>query len=281
MDNKDITVVITSFKSEKKIIKCINSIGKDIKIIVIENSNDKELKEKLEKEYYNLKCVLSDQNLGYAKGNNLGLSMVNTKYALIINPDAEVHSQAINNFFSSAKTNPDFAIIGPFIQESQRGEFFESEKKGIFEVKNIKGFAMFLNLDQFKNIGFFDENFFIYFEEIDLCKRLIENKKKIYLDTNIKITHAGGTSHEEGINYEMEKSRNWHWMWSTFYFHKKHYGYMIAMIKILPKFLSSMIKMIFYGIISDNKKKVIYSCRFNGILNSILMKKSWYRPKIY
>ena len=103
MDNKDITVVITSFKSEKKIIKCINSIGKDIKIIVIENSNDKALKEKLEKEYYNLKCVLSDQNLGYAKGNNLGLSMVNTKYALIINPDAEVHSQAINNFFHQQK----------------------------------------------------------------------------------------------------------------------------------------------------------------------------------
>ena len=103
MDNKDITVVITSFKSEKKIINCINSIGKDIKIIVIENSNDKVLKEKLEKEYYNLKCVLSDQNLGYAKGNNLGLSMVSTKYALIINPDAEVHSQAIDNFFLSAK----------------------------------------------------------------------------------------------------------------------------------------------------------------------------------
>ena len=54
MDKKDIKVIITSFKSEKKIIKCINSIGKDIKIIVIENSNDKALKEKLEKEYYNL-----------------------------------------------------------------------------------------------------------------------------------------------------------------------------------------------------------------------------------
>ena len=281
MNNKDITVVITSFKSEKKIINCINSIGRDTKIIVIENSNDKPLKERLEKEYFNLKCTLSNKNLGYAKGNNLGLSMVNTKYALIINPDAELHSQAINNFFLSAKTNPDFAIIGPFIQETQENKFFENQKKEICEVKNVKGFAMFLNLDQFKDIGFFDENFFIYFEEIDLCKRLIDNKKKIYLDTNIKITHAGGSSHEDSINYEMEKSRNWHWMWSTFYFHKKHYGYIIAIIKIFPKFLSSMMKMIFYGIISNNEKKDIYNCRFNGILNSILMKKSWYRPKIY
>ena len=280
MNNTDITAVITSFKSEKKILNCIQSLDKSTKIIVIENSNDKRLKERLEKEHTNLKCVLSDRNLGYAKGNNLGLSMVNTKYALIINPDAELHNQAINNFFLSAKSNPNFAIIGPFIQDSKINNQSASQKKGIIEVNSVKGFAMFLNLDQFKDIGFFDENFFIYFEEIDLCKRLINNKKKIYLDTNIIITHAGGTSHEESINYEMEKSRNWHWMWSTFYFHKKHYGYIIALIKIFPKFLSSMIKMIFYGIISNNEKKDIYYCRFEGILNSILMRKSWYRPKI-
>ena len=257
MDNKDITVVITSFKSEKKIIKCINSIGKDIKIIVIENSNDKKLKEKLEKEYYNLKCILSDQKIGYAKGNNLGLLMVKTKYALIINPDAEVHIiKQLIIFFHQQKQILILQSL-PFYSRVTKIIFFESEKKGIFEVKNVKGFAMFLNLDQFKNIGFFDENFFIYFEEIDLCKRLINNNKKIYLDTNIKITHAGGTSHEESINYEMEKSRNWHWMWSTFYFHKKHYGYMIAIIKIFPKFLSSMIKMIFYKLFLIMKKSYL------------------------
>ena len=103
MNNKDITAVITSFKSETKIQNCIKSLGKDLKIIVIENSNDKKLKDKLEKEYSNLKCILSDKNLGYAKGNNLGLSMVDTNYALIINPDAEVESQTINNFFLTIK----------------------------------------------------------------------------------------------------------------------------------------------------------------------------------
>ena len=86
---------------------------------------------------------------------------------------------------------------------------------------------MFLNLDQFKDIGFFDENFFIYFEEIDLCKRLIQNNKKIFLDTNIKINHSRWYfTRSVSINDEMEKSRNWHWMWSTFYFNKKHYGYL-------------------------------------------------------
>ena len=280
MVNKDITAVITSFRSENKILNCIKSLGQDIKIIVVENSNDKKLKDKLENEYSNLRCILSDKNLGYAKGNNLGLSMVKTKYALIINPDAEVQKEALDNFFSTVKINPNFAIIGPYIQETKNNILSKEVKKGLYPVKNVKGFAMFLNLKQFEELGFFDENFFIYFEEIDLCKRLIKSNKKIFLDTNIKINHSGGTSHEKSINYEMEKSRNWHWMWSTFYFNKKHYGYIIALIKILPKFLSAILKTIFYKIMSNNEKKDIYYCRFEGILNSILMRKSWYRPKI-
>ena len=280
MNNKDITAVITSFKSENKIVDCIKSLGSEIEIIIIENSNDKKLKNKLEEKYSNLKCILSEQNLGYAKGNNLGLSLVKTKYALIINPDATVQSNTIENFIQTAKLKQDFAIIAPFVQEKNQNNL-KGFRDGITEVKNVKGFAMFLNLEQFRNIGFFDENFFIYFEEIDLCKRLIQNKKKIFLDTNIIISHAGGTSHEESINYEMEKSRNWHWMWSTFYFHKKHYGYFIALIKILPKFLSAIIKLIYFTLTSNKKKQDIYRFRFNGILNSILLRKSWYRPKIY
>ena len=280
MNNKDITAVITSFRSENKILNCIKSLGKDIKIIVIENSNNIKLKEKLEKDYSNLKCILSNENLGYAKGNNLGLSLVKTKFALIINPDAAVDENAINNFLSTAKLKSDFAIIAPYIQEEKSNINLETAK-GIFQVKSVKGFAMFLNLDQFKNIGYFDENFFIYFEEIDLCKRLIKNNKQIFLDTNIKINHKGGTSHDNTINYEMEKSRNWHWMWSSFYFHKKHYGYFIALLKILPKLISAFLKMIFFKLISNKQKKDIYYCRFDGILNSILLKKSWYRPNIY
>ena len=278
MNNKDITAVITSFKSETKISNCVRSLGKNIKIIIIENSNDKKLKDKLEKEYPNIKCVLSNENLGYAKGNNLGLAMVETKYALIINPDAEVQNKAIDNFLLTAENKPNFAIIAPFIQENNNQ--VTKINNGIFEVKNVKGFAMFLNLKECEEVGFFDENFFIYFEEIDFCRRLIRNNKKIFLDTNIRINHSGGTSHDVSINHEMEKSRNWHWMWSTFYFHHKHYGYLIALIKILPKFVSAIFKTCFFKFISNKEKKDIYYCRFEGILNSILMRKSWYRPKI-
>ena len=82
MNEKDITAVITSFKSENKIQNCIKSLGKEIKIIVVENSNDNKLKQKIENEYSNLKCILSEKNLGYAKGNNLGLSFVKTQICI-------------------------------------------------------------------------------------------------------------------------------------------------------------------------------------------------------
>ena len=78
----------------------------------------------------------------------------------------------------------------------------------------------------------------------------------------------------------VEINRNWHLMWSTFYFHKKHYGYLSAMIKIFPKLSSSLIKFIFFLISFQKYKSEIYKHRLLGIINSVLLRKSWYRPKL-
>ena len=139
---------------------------------------------------------------------------------------------------------------------------------------------MFLNLKQFDKIGLFDENFFIYLEEIDLCKRLRSQNKKIYLDKKVVIHHIGGSSHNKQIEFEMELSRNWHWMWSLFYYNKKHYGYIFALLSVSKKFFSSLIKIFLYSLIFNQYKKKIYLQRFSGLYNSIIGNKSWYRPKI-
>ena len=73
MSIKDITIVITSFKSEKKIRSCLNSIDKQYKVINVENSNDQDYKEKIESEFKNVKCILTGGNLGYARANNIGI----------------------------------------------------------------------------------------------------------------------------------------------------------------------------------------------------------------
>ena len=139
---------------------------------------------------------------------------------------------------------------------------------------------MFLNLEQFKNVGFFDENFFIYLEEIDLCRRLINQGKKIFIDPTIEIFHEGGKSHDSSINFEMELSRNWHWMWSQFYFEKKYNGYFSSLIKIFPRIFSAIFKTILYTLLLNKDKLLIYFYRLKGVTSAILGQSSWYRPKI-
>ena len=280
MKTFDLTIIITSFHSSDKIFNCIESIEKSIKIIVIENSNDEKLKEEIHSKYQNVECILSKENLGYGAGNNLGLSKVETSYALILNPDVTLNNDAINKFFLSINNLEDFGIIAPISQNEKYNNFNINDDKEIKEVDNVKGFAMFLNMKNLKQINFFDDNFFLYFEEIDLCRRLKKNNSKIFIDPTIKVSHLGGTSHNSQIDKPMELSRNWHWMWSTFYFHKKHYGYLTAILKILPKLSSSLIKFIIFLITFQKYKSEIYKHRLSGIINSVLLKKSWYRPKL-
>jgi len=281
MLNSKITIIINTFNSEEQIFGCLDSIKSDYKVIIIENSNNNAFKQNVEKKYKNVECFLTGTNLGYAKGNNLGLSKVTSKYALILNPDTTIESQAIDNFFVSAEKYENFSIIGPAVQEDKdRIKYQNKNNQDLIEVNSVKGFAMFLNMKQFENVGFFDENFFIYFEEIDLCKRIKALNKDIYLDPKIIIDHLGGSSHNSKINFEMELSRNWHWMWSTFYYHKKYDGFIFALFQVSGKLISSLIKSGIYLILFNDSKKKIYYQRLSGLMNSIIGKKSWYRPKI-
>ena len=275
MSESKITIVITSYKSDNKIYNCLDSINNRYKVIVVENSDNVSFKHKLETRYSNLTCILAGENLGYAKGNNLGLSKVNTPYALILNPDTIVHENAIEKFFYKAEKINDFAIIAPAAQDEKNES---NNSKNFIEVDTVKGFAMFLKLSEFNEVGFFDDNFFIYLEEIDLCRRLRKKNKKIYLDPEIIINHQGGSSHDEKYNFEMELSRNWHWMWSTFYYTKKYNGLFFAIISTSRKFISSILKYIFYLIIRNESKKCIYKQRMSGLFNAMIGNTSWYRP---
>ena len=276
MEIKDLSIVITTFKSENKIYSCLDTLPKKIRIIVVENSNNEKFKKELNTKYPHVECILMGKNQGYSVANNFGLLQVKTKYALVLNPDTKMDKDALTNFLNTAYTYPDFWLIGPGNGQSKA---VKNNSKKVFEVDNLKGFAMFFNIDKFNN-KFFDENYFLYFEEIDLCKNVKINEGKIFLDTSIIIYHEGASSVDKKFKTELEKNRNWHWMWSTFYFHKKYKGFLTALIIIFPKLVSSLFKIIFYFLIFNKRKKEIYLNRLSGIINSIAGNKSWYRPTI-
>ena len=276
MKSKELTIVIVAFKSDKKIISCLESISNKIPIIIVENSDNVDFKKNIESKFKNVNCILTGENKGYSIANNIGLKLVKSKYALVLNPDTVLEKNTIKNFFVFAELNKDFWLVGPASDQMVEIDY---KSKNSQEVKNLKGFAIFFNMSKF-NGEFFDENFFLYFEEIDLCKRIQINKGKIFLDKNIIINHEGGKSVNNFFSFELEKNRNWHWMWSTFYFHKKYKGFFLATIIIFPKLLSALFKSIFYLIIFNKKKRDIYLHRLSGVLNSIAGKKSWYRPAL-
>ena len=281
MSIKDITIVITSFKSEEKLKICLNSINRLCNVIIVENSDNQDTKKKIEKEFDNVECILAGENLGYGKANNIGLKEVTTKYALILNPDTTLFESTLENLIEATKEIPEFAIMAPYQQErmiekKEDNLQFLSPK----QVKSVKGFAMLLNLIEFKDIGFFDEVFFLYFEDIDLCRRVDKKNKKIYLIPSVHINHLGGKSSKDSIDIERELTRNWHWMWSTFTYHKKYKGFFSSLLIIFPKLISSIFRVLLYTLFMNKKKKAIYYHRYSGLINAIIGRSSWHRPRV-
>ena len=272
MKSTDITFVIVTFNSEKIIEDCLNSLPNESKKIIVENSGNENLKINLEKNFTNLKCYIMKENLGYGRANNFGISLAETDYIFILNPDVKFSNKTMNKLLDVLKDEL-FTIAAP-VDKNEVKEF-NFNNRNLIEVEFVRGFAMLLNKKNFLK-GFFDENIFLYLEEIDLCKRVKDEKGRIIL-INAELTHEVGFSHGKRDDFEMEKSRNWHWMWSKFYYNKKHKGYIYGFIITLPNFFSAIFKFIFYSLI-NRKKKEIYKMRILGLLNSYLKKRSFYRP---
>ena len=291
ISRQTLTAVIVTFKSEKVIHDCIKSIPKDIKIIIVDNSNDEKFKENLEKKYSNITCILSPRNLGMGAGNNLGLRNVKTDFAIILNPDVVLQEDTIEEIINSSKKIDSYSILAP-LSINEKYPNYKVYKEHLvnienpFKVKSVDGFAMLLNLkrinqiDSFKDFNYFDSNFFMYLENDDLCKRLIENNENIFIVPKSKIKHLGAKAVDQIYSHEIELSRNWHWIWSKFYFNKKHYGFFYAFLKGLPGFLSAVLKLVIYSLINKKEKKEIYQKRIFGFIKALQGKSSSYRPNI-
>ena len=276
---KNITFVIVSFKSSHIIEKCIKSIDSNIKIIVVENSDNIQIKKYLENKFSNVEVIIAKENLGYGKGNNLGISKVDTQYVFILNPDVILQENCLQELFKAQIVlRDDFAILAPNILDNY-GYFLNQNnnfKKSILEVDYVKGFAMLINLKKVTFEEIFDENFFLFLEEIDLCKRIKNNGEKIFVVQESKVQHLAKQASENTLNIEL--CRNWHWMWSLFYYNHKHFGILTAYRLAIVKFISSVIKL-FIAMVFFNKKNFLIHCyRLNGLLNAFFKKSAWLRP---
>ena len=277
---KKISIVLVCYNSSSKLKKFLKNIPKETQVFIIDNSKDYSLKTLFRKKK-NLK-IFYKKNEGYGSSINYAAKKIQTEYFFVIQPDVKgINKNSLITFYNYAKKLDDkFSVMGPhFKKASKRGHFQTNLKYDIKKIHNVHGSTIFFNKKVFiKNRGF-DSNIFLYWEETDYTKRALKNGYSAYQLNKVKVIHEKGKAVDVKNNQEEQKLiylYSWHFIWSKFYFFKKHYGKVFALIYFIPIILRILLRIIYYKL-TKNNKFIKYYYRLNGVLSSISEKKSFMR----
>ncbi|PIT95407.1 hypothetical protein COT98_00050 [Candidatus Falkowbacteria bacterium CG10_big_fil_rev_8_21_14_0_10_39_9] len=219
----DLSIIIVNYKSKLKTAHCLEAIFKsDLKslkfeVILVDNASGDNLDDMMGGRP-ELKLIYSSGNLGMGGGNNLGIKEAKGKYVLILNPDTVVYSNAIYILFYYLETHPEVYIVGPkllntdgtlqascsrfpkvytpILRRTFLGEYFKSNRDSfmmtdfdhadIREVDWLMGSCLLVRHDGWEG---FDERFFMYFEDIDVCRRAWRFQKKVVYNPRATVIH--------------------------------------------------------------------------------------------
>lgn len=225
---KKVSVVILNFKVADLVISCVKSVQKsdykDISIIVVDNNSQDGLEGKI-KDYKDVEFIQTGKNLGYSGGNNVGIKKAlkdGADYVFVLNPDTTITKDTIDILLSRTEQYQ-ADIVGPKIYFENSEQNSSSKKKiwfagGIFDKANvlgshkgvnevdkgqhdkdeevdfISGAALFVKSEVFKKVGLFDENYFLYYEDSDLCYRAKQAGFKIMYIYQAIVFHGNAKS---------------------------------------------------------------------------------------
>lgn len=244
-----ISFIIVNYQSEKYLQKCISSIKEkvlkaDCEIIVVNNDAHNLEAELLE----GIKLINMGKNVGYGTACNAGAREARGEILCFLNPDTEIISDNIKELLDEFSNSQNIAIIGPkFINENNSIQEWITgveitlwdvilnnvgvkrskkiwESKVSVECAWVSGAAMFIRKILFEELKGFDERFFMYFEDIDLCKRAHNAGYKILYFPDFVIKHFGGKSFKD-----KKTQKNFFYASQDYYF-RKHYKYILALI---------------------------------------------------
>jgi len=279
--SKKITIILIAYKSEELIEAFVKKIPNTIKVIIIENSNNQLLKRKIEKKYKNIKVYIK-KNEGVSASINYAAKKIKTEFFLQISPDIKFDYKDINKFIEVAKKlDNKFSALGPrFLNVNNKSHKQIDKNLKIGSINSIHGSFMFINKKRFKEIDGFDNNFFLYFEETDYCKRASNVGLKAYQINEIKVKTEGRSVliKNKKEKKELNNILIWHFIWSKYYYSKKNYGSLISVVIFIPILLRIIIKILFYKVFNNKIKIVKYKSRLNGLLSSMVGKRSSLRP---
>lgn len=226
----DLSIIIVNYKSREKAVRCIESVlasaweGFSYEIILVDNSD--EHLEELAGKFPKTKYIGSKGNIGMGAGNNMGLGKAVGDNILILNPDTRLEPGALREMWDYLLSHPDAGIVGPRLKYPD-GEFQESARKfprflmpfirrtfigrfiheketesdarmkqcelgGICEPDWIMGSCLLVRGDLLRRMGGFDDRYFMYFEDIDLCRQVwTAGYKVVYLPAAVVVHDHG------------------------------------------------------------------------------------------
>lgn len=239
---REISVIIVNYNTKELIEHCIksiivNTIDIDYEIIIVDNASTDESKIYLTDRFKEIKWIQSAQNLGFGKANNLGVKHAEGKYIFLLNPDTILQNNAILLFrdFLSKQDSGKVGIIGGYLTDKENklnnysGDIITHIQplkdllKGTFnkichkkintnEVESVGyvcGADLFMTKSLFDEIGGFDENFFMYCEEVDLQKRILETGRKNLIIPGPKIIHLEGGGEYKTLGLSTRRFNMW------------------------------------------------------------------------
>ena len=259
----DVSIVIVHYKVKEELFNCLNSIliskpKINYEIIVVDNDEVKVIEKELKTQFPTVRYVKSGQNRGFGAGNNLGAEYAKGKFIFFLNPDTLIKDGAIDELVKFLEKNKKTGIVAPLLLDSKdnpyplqgtqeltpfRALFALSFLNKIFPknpvsrnfwqigwnknqnhtVNVVPGTAFMIERKLFEKIGKFDENYFLYFEENDLCRRVSRLGYEIQILSNARVVHLweSSTKQRNDISKIFKKSR--------FYYLKKNYGLFSAL----------------------------------------------------
>ncbi len=238
----NISVVIVTFNNEKTIKTCLDSVTKyspDSEIILVDNGSGDDTLKILRQFDERAKIIKAEENLGFSKANNLGVKESSGKYLVFLNPDAMLtQPYALDRLVEILEENNNLGIAGPrfvfpdgSIQPKVRNlptvfqafkeyilcikgayNFYEPKCVDVCEVESVNGACMVIDKDLFLKAGGFDEKYFMYFEDLALCRSVRELGYKVVFDHQVVIKHAEGVSGlgQRTKDYLQDSSKKYH-----------------------------------------------------------------------
>lgn len=280
----DLSIVIVTWNSQEFIRNCLDSIflsqgNFTSEIIVVDNCSSDETAKIVEQLYPQVNLIQNKKNLGYAKANNQGIEKAKGEYILLLNPDTQVLEDALSLMYEFMEENLKIGALGPkllnpdkTVQAScrefpsfstliweffglsrlfPRSRVFGRWRMGCFdfdiqrEVDQPMGSCLMLRRATLEDVGAFDENFVMFFNDVDLCFRIKKGGWKIYFYPEAKVIHYKGASTRKA-----KAKMIWLSHLAFYKFFKKHktglVNRLLLLLLLIPLILSAWVRILFF-----------------------------------